>query len=810
MKANSPNSRKSTIMFTDIVGYSKMVEKKEKKALQLLEEHNQILTLIIEKNNGKIIKHIGDSIFAEFNSVLNCTSSAIKIQSDLRKRNDISRKNQKIIIRIGIHTGTVYEREDDLFGNDVNLCSRIEGIAPRGGIAASSDLIEKLTKSDKIYSREIGYVNLKNIRKPKLLYKIYYDNNEFKNETQVDLQKNQIENGTDIVDIEDFQSAEIFSVGILILKNITDDKDDNIGEIITERLISHFQKIKEINMPNINDSQHFKDSDLPLSEIARRLEINNLIYGNISKTKNQLIINLNMLDTTKGDVVWSEKYKENENNLGILCGKIIDSLLVHFDVDVPDKIKKLISTSISSKPKALKNYYKGMSYIENTKTTEDLKNAKSNFNNAIKEDHNFVEAIAQLSITSEKLGYHHEADKYIQEAIQLAEELGNESSLAVVYNCAGILYKTWNKYNKAIPFFKKAIKIQIHLEDQFTEAKTLSSLAGCYNNTKDPETALRLLSKSISIKEEIGEGRSLAYSYAELGNTNVTTGDLSASILHFQKSLGKFTYYEMDFFIFRILILLAQIHLDIGDDLEAERYLEKARPICDELNESLMMGLYFGCQAKLSENKNSNVIAIENYNKSIDYFQECDFYDKLFSSLISLGSLQVRNGLYKEAEWNYSKADAVLKRISDPLTELTINTNKLYLSSLLGNCSLEDCNHITNELKSYLGTEFYYSEWWLIAKTYYQLDSIQEAINCQKKAQDLLKKCSSLISNKEHRKTFLYSDVIRKEIWLDLSKIQKANISNKISNIYNFCPNCGKSNENHKNFCSGCGKSLSK
>ena len=76
-------------------------------------------------------------------------------------------------------------------------------------------------------------------------------------------------------------------------------------------------------------------------------------------------------------------------------------------------------------------------------------------------------------------------------------------------------------------------------------------------------------------------------------------------------------YYPQPFYIFRILILLAQIHLDIGDDLEAERYLEKARPICDELNESLMMGLYFDCQAKLSENKNANVIAIENYNKSI-------------------------------------------------------------------------------------------------------------------------------------------------------------------------------------------------
>ena len=77
-------------MFTDIVGYSKMVEKGEENALFLLEEHNQILTSIIKKYNGKIIKHIGDSIFAEFYDILNCTTSAIKIQCDLKKRNEIS------------------------------------------------------------------------------------------------------------------------------------------------------------------------------------------------------------------------------------------------------------------------------------------------------------------------------------------------------------------------------------------------------------------------------------------------------------------------------------------------------------------------------------------------------------------------------------------------------------------------------------------------------------------------------------------------------------------------------------------------
>ena len=113
-------------------------------------------------------------------------------------------------------------------------------------------------------------------------------------------------------------------------------------------------------MPNINDSQFYKNSDLPLSEIARRLEVDNLIYGNISNTKNQLVINLNMLDTTNGERGWTEKFIGKQANLGNLCGKIIDSLLNHFNIDVPNKITKLISTSMSSSSSAIEYYYKGM------------------------------------------------------------------------------------------------------------------------------------------------------------------------------------------------------------------------------------------------------------------------------------------------------------------------------------------------------------------------------------------------------------------------------------------------------------------
>ena len=213
--------------------------------------------------------------------------------------------------------------------------------------------------------------------------------------------------------------------------------------------------------------------------------------------------------------------------------------------------------------------------------------------------------------------------------------------------------------------------------------------------------------------------------------------------------------------------------------------------------------------AKLLENKRDYAVAIEKYKQSIDHFQECEIYDMLISSIISLGMLQARAGFYNEAERNLSKSEAVLKRISDPLTELTVNTNKLYLSSLLGNCSIKGCDHVANELETYLSNEYQYYEWWLLAKAYYQLKSNQKAEHCQKNAQDQLDQASQLISDKNHRKTFLYSDYIKKEIWSNISEIDIPIKMIKVTNdILKLCPNCGRSNENQNKFCSGCGNNL--
>ena len=196
--------RTSTIMFTDMVGYSQMVAKDEKSALALLDEHNQIIFPIIEQFNGKVIKLIGDAVFADFQSPLDSIQAAIDIQTQFRDRNKICRIEDQIRIRIGVHLGEVIERDNDLFGHEVNLGSRIENSTPSECISVSEEVYLAIAKEKDIFCRKIGHVKLKNIPEPKLLYKIYLDLLDYNNESDDKLHAGFIERGIEIVDIKHY------------------------------------------------------------------------------------------------------------------------------------------------------------------------------------------------------------------------------------------------------------------------------------------------------------------------------------------------------------------------------------------------------------------------------------------------------------------------------------------------------------------------------------------------------------------------------------------------------------------------------
>jgi len=123
-----------------MVGYSALSQRDEKLAQELLEEHRQLLREIFPRFHGTEIKTIGDAFLVEFNSALEAAQCAIEIQRALAKRNADILPDRRIEVRIGIHIGDVVHRAGDVYGDGVNIASRIEPLANAGGVCVSMDV----------------------------------------------------------------------------------------------------------------------------------------------------------------------------------------------------------------------------------------------------------------------------------------------------------------------------------------------------------------------------------------------------------------------------------------------------------------------------------------------------------------------------------------------------------------------------------------------------------------------------------------------------------------------------------------------
>ena len=160
------------IMFTDVVGYSALSQRNEQLAQELLEEHRALLRPLFARFNGTEIKTIGDAFLVEFHSALEAAQCAIEIQRALAKRNTDAPADRRIEIRIGIHIGDVVHRGGDVYGDGVNIASRIEPLAGAGGICVSMDVERQIRNALEARFEKLAPTELKNISVAMDLFRI--------------------------------------------------------------------------------------------------------------------------------------------------------------------------------------------------------------------------------------------------------------------------------------------------------------------------------------------------------------------------------------------------------------------------------------------------------------------------------------------------------------------------------------------------------------------------------------------------------------------------------------------------------------
>src|SRR4051794_27199511 len=158
--------RLAAIMFTDMVGYSALSQKNEALALELLNEHRDVLRQEFSRHGGREIEAVGDGFFVEFPSALAGAQCAIEIQRTLYTRNASVSAERRVEVRIGLHLGDVVVQENRVHGDGVNIAARVEPLAEPGGICLSQDVARQIQNKIALPLLKLGKADLKNIQMP--------------------------------------------------------------------------------------------------------------------------------------------------------------------------------------------------------------------------------------------------------------------------------------------------------------------------------------------------------------------------------------------------------------------------------------------------------------------------------------------------------------------------------------------------------------------------------------------------------------------------------------------------------------------
>ncbi|MGV8836770.1 adenylate/guanylate cyclase domain-containing protein [Cellvibrio sp.] len=162
-----------TLMFTDIVGYSRLMGRNETMAIEMLGDYRKILLSHIEQQNGQLVEFIGDAIFARFDSAASATAAAIAIQQHLQAFNEVrDKKLPPLQTRIGLHKGEVMLRDGAVFGDSVNIAARLEPLAVADGICISQTVYDEIRFTLSSPAKRLGVQALKNIEQKIRVYLI--------------------------------------------------------------------------------------------------------------------------------------------------------------------------------------------------------------------------------------------------------------------------------------------------------------------------------------------------------------------------------------------------------------------------------------------------------------------------------------------------------------------------------------------------------------------------------------------------------------------------------------------------------------
>ncbi len=353
----------TAILSADVKGYSRLMGADEEGTLRTLTAYREVMTILVQKHHGRVVNAPGDSLLAEFESVVDAVKSGVGIQRELAKRNAELPADRQMEYRIGINLGDVMADGESIYGDGVNIAARLESLSEAGGIWISGTAFDQVENKLSLGYEYLGEQAVKNIAKPVRVYKVLMEPEAAgkvtgkKKAKPIFLSKpvtilvitliviaaaiavwKLYIRPTPPVEVASkekmaFPLPDKPSIAVLPFTNMSgDSKEDYFSDGITEEIITALSKVPHLFVIARNSTFTYKGKPVKVKQVSEELGVRYVLEGSVRRSGSQLRITAQLIDAITGHHLWADRYDRDQREVFALQDEITKKILTELQV----------------------------------------------------------------------------------------------------------------------------------------------------------------------------------------------------------------------------------------------------------------------------------------------------------------------------------------------------------------------------------------------------------------------------------------------------------------------------------------------
>jgi TolB-like protein/class 3 adenylate cyclase/cytochrome c-type biogenesis protein CcmH/NrfG len=512
----------AAILAADIAGYSRLMHADEAATVRDLKAHQSAILPLIGRHGGRIIDTAGDGIMAEFPSVIGATECAVEIQTVMAERNAAVPESRRMQFRIGINLGDVIHDETRIYGDGINIASRLEALADPGGVLVSNTVYDQVRGKLPVAFEDAGERAVKNIEQPVRVYRLLAPGTSPRKvaapvtRPSVASRKRWIGGGLAVFLIilgtagawwissrgyrgqpANSTEAPRLSIVVLPFRNLSGDPNqDYFADGITEDLTTDLSRIVGSFVIARNTAFTFKDKAVDIREIGRELGVRYVLEGSVRRMGDTVRVNAQLIDAGTGAHLWAEQMDVDQGALGTSQDNL----------GIANRLARTLSFELvnvegrrapSANPDAVDLTMRGWSVLNTGANKDDVQTSVTLFEQALRIDPDNSQANAGLAQALTSI-YRSRWDPELATVLVRADEAATRAistapnSAQAHYAKAQVLAVS-NRLEAALAEYDRAIALdRNHTAAHVERARVLITLGRAAEAIAPVERAIRL------------------------------------------------------------------------------------------------------------------------------------------------------------------------------------------------------------------------------------------------------------------------------------------------------------------------------